>query len=139
MPGPCRGWLAHRHPAPHRLVVGGPPSHGQGHGGRRARVPRAPLVLSGGPVVERRRDLPLTDVLALQRAACERAGSALYARIIDAMVDDVGTGGVCAGVLAPWAGNAMADAIPLRFLAAVPELVLTGEAPAPAEDRKSVV
>jgi len=95
-------------------------------------VPRAPL-LSGRPVVERRRDLPLTGVLALQRAACERAGSALYARIIDAMVDDVGTGGVCAGVLAPWAGNAMADAIPLRFLAAVHELVLTGEAPALAE------
>ena len=84
-------------------------------------------------MVERRRDLPLTDVLALQRAACERAGSALYARIIDAMVDDVRTGGVCAGVLAPWAGNAMADAIPLRFLAAVHTLVLTGEAPGLAE------
>src|SRR3546814_3518819 len=69
----------------------------------------------------------------LQRAACERAGSALYARIIDAMVDDVRTGGVCAGVLAPWAGNAMADAIPLRFPAAVHTLVLTGEAPGLAE------
>jgi hypothetical protein len=81
-------------------------------------------------VVERRRDLPLTDVLTLQREACERAGSALYARVLDAMADDVRAGGPCAQILQPWAGNAMADAIPLRFLAAVHALVLTGEAPA---------
>jgi hypothetical protein len=80
-------------------------------------------------VAERRRDLPLTDVLALQRAACEQAGSALYATVIDAMADDVRADGVCARILRPWAGNAMADAIPLRFLAAVHALVLTGEAP----------
>ena len=77
----------------------------------------------------RRRDLPLTEVLALQRAACEQAGSALYATIIDAMADDVRAGGVCAQILAPWADNAMGDAIPLRFLAAVHALVLTGQAP----------
>lgn len=80
-------------------------------------------------MVERRRDLPLTDVLAIQRAACEQAGSALYATVIDAMADDVRAGGVCAEILRPWAANAMADAIPLRFLAAVHALVLTGEAP----------
>jgi hypothetical protein len=80
-------------------------------------------------VVERRRDLPLTDVLALQREACEQAGSSLYATVLDGMADDVRAGGVCAQVLEPWAGNAMADAIPLRFLAAVHALVLTGEAP----------
>jgi hypothetical protein len=80
-------------------------------------------------VGERRRDLPLIDVLALQRTACERAGSALYARIIDAMADDVRSDGPCARVLRPWADNAMADAIPLRFLAAVHALVLTGAAP----------
>lgn len=74
--------------------------------------------------------MPLTDVLAVQRAACEQAGSALYATIIGAMADDVRSGGVCAQVLEPWAANAMADAIPLRFLAAVHALVLTGQAPA---------
>lgn len=80
-------------------------------------------------MVERSRDLPLIDVLALQRTACERAGSALYARILDAMADDVRTDGPCTQILRPWAGNAMADAIPLRFLAAVHALVLTGDAP----------
>lgn len=79
--------------------------------------------------VERRRDLPLLDVLSLQRAACEHAGSQLYARILDAMADDVRAGGRCLAILEPWAGNAMADAVPLRFLAAVHALVLTGEAP----------
>jgi len=81
-------------------------------------------------VVERRRDLPLTDVLRLQQAACEHAGSHLYARILAGMVDDVAAGGICAQVLGPWAGNAMGDAVPLRFLAAVHALVLTGQAPA---------
>jgi hypothetical protein len=80
-------------------------------------------------VAERRRDLPLVEVLALQRSACAQAGSALYADVIDAIGADVHAGGVCAEVLRPWAGNAMADAIPLRFLAAVHALVLTGEAP----------
>lgn len=80
-------------------------------------------------MVERHRDLPLTDVLDLQREACELAGSHLYATILGAMADDVRAGGVCARVLEPWAANAMADAIPLRFLAAVHALVLEGRAP----------
>lgn len=81
-------------------------------------------------MVERRRDLPLTDVLALQREACAQAGSALYATVLGAMADDVRAGGVCAEILEPWSANAMADAIPLRFLAAVHAMVLTGAAPA---------
>lgn len=81
-------------------------------------------------MVERRRDLPLVDVLALQQRACEHAGSVLYGRILEAMAHDVRAGGPCAEILAPWRANAMADAIPLRFLAAVHALVLTGEAPA---------
>jgi len=80
-------------------------------------------------VVERRRDLPLPDVLHLQERACEHAGSRLYARILAAMADDVRAGGRCAAILGPWAANAMADAVPLRFLAAVHALVLTGAAP----------
>lgn len=80
-------------------------------------------------MVERRRDLDMLDVLDLQRAACEQAGSALYARILGAMADEVRAGGTCGQILAPWAGNAMADAVPLRFLAAVHALVLGGRAP----------
>jgi len=80
-------------------------------------------------VVARRRDLPLPDVLALQQRACELAGSKLYARILAAMADDARTGGPCLRILEPWSANAMADAVPLRFLAAVHALVLTGAAP----------
>lgn len=89
-------------------------------------------------MVERRRDLDLTEVLALQQAACAQAGSALYARILGAMADDVRAGGVCGQILAPWSGNAMADAVPLRFLAAVHALVLGGRAPALARHFASV-
>jgi len=91
-------------------------------------VPGPPGRLTA-PVVERRRDLPLPDVLALQQQACEQAGSRLYARILGAMADDVRAGGRCAEILGPWEAGAMADAIPLRFLAAVHALVLTGDAP----------
>lgn len=71
----------------------------------------------------------MSDVLELQRQACARAGSALYARILAAMRDDVLSGGVCREILDPWSENAMADAVPLRFLAAVHHLVLSGNAP----------
>ncbi|MFP5320595.1 MAG: DUF2332 domain-containing protein [Acidimicrobiia bacterium] len=81
-------------------------------------------------MVERRRDLPLLDVLALQARACENAGSHLYVLVLRAMADDVRAGGPCRDILEPWSANAMADAIPLRFLAAVHALVLTGAAPA---------
>lgn len=80
-------------------------------------------------MAERHRDLPLLDVLTLQREACEHAGSTLYATILSAVSDEVQRGGPCADILGPWADNAMADAIPLRFLAAVHVLVLTGRAP----------
>jgi len=94
---------------------------------------RSPCARSGGPadpeVVERRRDLPLPEVVALQQRACDQAGSRLYARILGAMGDDLRAGGRCAEILGPWAADAMTDAIPLRFLAAVHALVLTGQAP----------
>ena len=71
----------------------------------------------------------MVDVLELQRRACADAGSELYGRILAAMADDVRAGGPCGEILAPWADNAMADAVPLRFLAAVHALVLDGRAP----------
>lgn len=74
--------------------------------------------------------MPMADVVELQQVACERAGSRLYGRILAGMADDVVDGGPCAAILDPWAQNALADAIPLRFLAAVHRLVLEGEAPA---------
>ncbi len=83
-----------------------------------------------GEPIERRRDLPMVDVVRLQQQGCEQAGSALYGRILAAMADDVERGGPCAEILAPWTANAMADAIPLRFLASVHRMVLDGRAPA---------
>lgn len=80
-------------------------------------------------MVERNRDLPLPDVLELQRRACAHAGSVLYDRILGAMAADVRDGGRCLEILEPWSANAMADAVPLRFLAAVHALVLDGAAP----------
>lgn len=79
--------------------------------------------------VERHRDLPLVDVIRLQRMACEHVGSRLYATILDAMAVHVSSGGVCAEVMGPWADNAMGDAIPLRLLGAVHRIVLDGRAP----------
>ena len=75
------------------------------------------------------RTMPMVDVIRLQQEACERAGSALYGRILDATADDFVAGGVSAELLAPWTENALADAIPLRLLAAVHRLVLDGSVP----------
>ncbi len=71
----------------------------------------------------------MREVLELQRRACADAGSPLYDRILRGMIADVVAGGVCEQILAPWSANAMADAIPLRLLAAVHHLVLAGQAP----------
>lgn len=71
----------------------------------------------------------MVEVIRLQEQGCEQAGSALYGTILRAMAEDVAAGGVCAAILAPWAANALADAIPLRFLASVHRMVLDGRAP----------
>lgn len=73
--------------------------------------------------------MAMVDVVRLQEQACERAGSHLYARILRAIADDVEAGGPAGRLLAPWAENALADAIPLRLLAAVHRIVLDGRAP----------
>ena len=73
--------------------------------------------------------MPLVDVVELQREACEGAGSHLYGKLLAAMADQVRDGGVCGELLEPWTDNALADAIPLRFLASVHRLVLDGAAP----------
>ena len=73
--------------------------------------------------------MAMVDVVRLQEEACERAGSRLYARILRSMADDVEGGGPAGRLLEPWADNALADAIPLRLLAAVHRVVLDGRAP----------
>lgn len=78
---------------------------------------------------DRPRDMPMADVIRLQQEACERAGSHLYARILEAVADDLAAGGTSATLLEPWSSNALADAIPLRLLAAVHRIVLDGRAP----------
>lgn len=73
--------------------------------------------------------MAMGEVIALQRDACARAGSALYARILDAIRDDFAAGGPSETLLSPWAANGLADAIPLRLLAGVHRIVLDGRAP----------
>ncbi|MDZ7675634.1 MAG: DUF2332 domain-containing protein [Acidimicrobiales bacterium] len=90
-------------------------------------MPRAPA-RSDVPA-DRPRDLPLADVVRLQQAACDRAGSVVYARILEAVAADVEADGPCADLLEPWAANALADAVPLRLLGAVHRIVLAGRAP----------
>lgn len=74
-------------------------------------------------------DLSMIEVIELQQDACTLAGSELYGVILGAMGDDIRAGGPCAEILAPWTVNALADAIPLRLLAAVHRVVLDGRAP----------
>ncbi len=65
----------------------------------------------------------------MQRLGCELAGSALYARVLAAVADDVAVGGPCARLLAPHAGRPFGDAVLLRLLAAVHLIVLEGDEP----------
>lgn len=80
----------------------------------------------------------LVDTIEAQRFGCEMSGSPLYAEILAALGRDVEEGGTTARILAPYAGAPFGDAIPLRLLAGLHELVLRGEAPALAEHFPSV-
>ena len=79
----------------------------------------------------------LLQAIELQRLACAQHGSAVYDDVLAAVADDVRRRGPCAAVLAPWARAPYADAIVLRFLAAVHRLVLEGRVPALAEQLPS--
>ena len=84
------------------------------------------------------RSLPLADTLDHQRTACARAGSQLYADVLEGVAADVAASGVCAAVLGPHAGDPFASALPLRFLGSVHRLVIDGRAPALAAHYPSV-
>lgn len=68
----------------------------------------------------------MARLVEAQRQGCEIAGSTLYANVLAAVLADVTAGGPCADVLGVVAGAAYEDAVVLRFLAAVHELVLGG-------------
>lgn len=75
-------------------------------------------------------DLDMPSVVRMQRDACRRAGSPLYATLLEAVAVDVERGGPCAAAFAGRRAFALADAIALRFMGAVHRLVLDGRAPA---------
>ena len=64
-----------------------------------------------------------------QAGWCAGEGEALYARLLDAIAEDVERGGPCWPVLEPYAAQPGEAALPLRFLAAVHAVVLEGRAP----------
>ncbi len=84
----------------------------------------------GRPTVE--------EVLAYQADACAKAGSELYARILDGVLADVRAGGPCAALLARHAEDPFGSVLALRLLGAVHRIVLEGRAPALAACYPSV-
>jgi hypothetical protein len=82
-------------------------------------------------VADDRTDLErVAEVFAFQAAACAQSGSPMYGRVLDAVVDDLGAGGVSARLLAGRGDDPFGSALALRFLGAVHRLVLDGRAPA---------
>lgn len=83
-------------------------------------------------------EVGLDAVLRAQQRGCAIGGSALYAGLLDEVKADVADGGPCRAVLEGFADEPWADALVLRFLAAVHELVLDGSAPELAPHYPSV-
>jgi hypothetical protein len=71
----------------------------------------------------------VVEVLAFQADACAQAGSPLYQRVLEAVVEDVQAGGVTAELLAGCDDDPFGSALALRFLGAVHRIVLEGRAP----------
>jgi hypothetical protein len=68
-------------------------------------------------------------VVAFQAAACAQSSSPLYGRVLDAVVDDLRSGGVSARLLVGHGEDPFGSALALRFLGAVHRIVLEGRAP----------
>jgi hypothetical protein len=75
-----------------------------------------------------RRDA-LVGVVRLQSEACGRAGSPLYARILEGVCVDLTAGGICADILAADPEEPLTSALALRFLGALHRIVLEGREP----------
>ena len=80
----------------------------------------------------------LDDLIEVQRAGCLDNGSTLYGDVLGAVSADARRSGACALILDPWADRPFADAVVLRFLAAVHRLVLDGRVPDLASSYPSV-
>jgi hypothetical protein len=69
------------------------------------------------------------EVLTFQAAECRRAGSSLYAEILDGVAADLQAGGVSARLLDGREDDPFGSALALRLLGAVHRVVLEGRAP----------
>ena len=69
------------------------------------------------------------DAFAKQICWCESLGSPFTARLLTVLVDDIAAGGATAESARRWAGDPVADALPLRMAAALHALALTEAAP----------
>jgi hypothetical protein len=71
----------------------------------------------------------MADVIAFQADACAKAGSPLYSRILDGVLEDHAGGGITAEVLAGHDDDPFGSVLGLRLLGAVHRIVLDGRAP----------
>ncbi|WP_332770605.1 DUF2332 domain-containing protein [Phenylobacterium sp.] len=76
----------------------------------------------------------LAQCLSTQARGCDLLGSPFHAALLHLAAADLAAGGPTAALLAPWAGKGLrelfADAVPLRLLGALHDLVLSGDDPA---------
>ena len=75
----------------------------------------------------------LTRALRLQAAGCRNLGSPFHGDLLDHAAEDLEAGGPVAALLVPWADADLRklfdDAMPLRLLGGLHDLVLSGEDP----------
>lgn len=64
---------------------------------------------------------------------CQQNGAPFTAQVLQAIRENISTGGTLAALMAPWPGNPLADALLLRATGALHLMVRTGKAPALAE------
>ncbi|NKY86363.1 DUF2332 domain-containing protein [Nocardia veterana] len=72
--------------------------------------------------------MDLVSQFDLQARACDKLGSPLYGSLLRNIAGDIAEGGPCATVLAGFEEMAFASALPLRMMAGVHALVLSGGA-----------
>src|SRR4029450_5146377 len=78
------------------------------------------------------------EAFRLQSEFCAKFGSPLYSELLARAADDIERGGLIARVLDGWTGNPVPDALVLRLMGAVHQLVLNGAAPELARHYPSV-
>lgn len=73
-----------------------------------------------------------------QADACRRMGSDLYSRLLEVAAADIAAGGPTAALMSTWTGNPYREALALRLMGGVHDLVLDGRAPDLARHYPSV-